>query len=232
MKSKLEIHPIQADILMYLLFHNKPRFSQINVNKLDTDSFTFHLKSLLEARLIEKDGNIYTLTTEGKEFANRFDTVKSEIERQAKLGVVLIGIKKEGATQLYLCQQRLKHPFFGYIGFITGKISWGETVYQTAARELLEETNLSGDAQLAGIEHKMDYAEDGKLLEDKFFYVCKISHVTGELTTDFQGGRNFWASRKEIEQIEKKFDDVLMLLDILEQNTFVFKENKFVVKGY
>ncbi len=232
MKSKYEIHPVQSDILVYLLFHNNSRFSEINVNKLDTDSFNFHLKSLLEAGLIEKKDTTYSLTLKGKEFANRFDTNISQIEKQAKLGVVLICTKKEQDHTLYLMQQRLKHPFYGYNGFITGKITWGETVNETATRELQEETNLTGTISLAGIEHKMDYSDQSQLLEDKFFYVCKITDIKGTLHEQFQGGRNFWVEKQEIEKMDNLFDDVLFLIEMIETNTLTFQEQKFIVKGF
>jgi hypothetical protein len=232
MKAKLEIHPIQADILMYLLFHQDSRFSQINENHVDTDSFTFHLKSLFDAGLIEKNDTTYILTIKGKEFANRFDTVKSEIERQAKLGVVVIAVKEEKGQQMYLMQKRLKHPFFGYLGFITGKITWGETMYQTAARELEEETGLHGRFQFIGMEHKMDYAPDNHLLEDKFFQVFRVTDITGSMKVDFKGGKNFWATREEIIKTKDKFDDVPFLIQNINSKYIFSQENKFIVSGY
>lgn len=77
---------------------------------------------------------------------------------------------------------RRKQPFYGKQGFLTGKVNYGETVLETARRELKEETNLEGQPSLAMIKHYHVYDKStGKLLEDKFFYVCLCENPEGEL---------------------------------------------------
>lgn len=51
---------------------------------------------------------------------------------------------KKGKKQ-YLVQTRLKDPFFGYHGYVTGKIRWGEKILEAAKRELLEETGMTAE---------------------------------------------------------------------------------------
>jgi DNA-binding HxlR family transcriptional regulator len=134
---KLEIHPIQARILRTMLFREKSRFVDLNTLKLPTDHFNFHLKQLLALGLIVKSpDNRYCLTAKGKEFANRLDTDQIVLERQAKISIVVCGVRKSGRTRQYLVQQRLKQPSYGFYGFVSGKIKWGETVSETAARAL------------------------------------------------------------------------------------------------
>ncbi len=71
------LHPIQSNILRNLLFNPEARFSDLNMEHLPTDQFTFHLKRLMELELIEKiNQNHYHLTLSGKEYAGRFDTDK------------------------------------------------------------------------------------------------------------------------------------------------------------
>src|SRR3989344_1267779 len=152
------------------------RFSDLNVSRISTDHFTFHVKKLTELKLIEKtEENSYRLTVIGKEFANRFDvdTENVVLERQAKIGVLIGCVRGEGKDREYLIQQRLKQPYFGYYGFMTGKVKLGETVYETAERELQEEMGLAADLKLVGVRHKMDYDKDRRLLEDKYFYVFR-----------------------------------------------------------
>jgi predicted transcriptional regulator len=121
MKAKFEIHPIQAHILRTLTFHPQARFSQINEFKLPTDQFTFHINSLVQTKLIEKiEQGLYQLTLKGKEFANRFDTDKVTIEKQAKISVLIGCVKESGNQKQFLVQQRLKQPYYGYFGFVSG----------------------------------------------------------------------------------------------------------------
>jgi len=229
---KLEIHPIQARILRTMLFKEKSRFVDLNTLKLPTDHFNFHLKQLLALELAEKSDNKYYLTAKGKEFANRLDTDQIVLERQAKISVVVCGVGKSGKTKQYLVQQRLKQPSYGFYGFITGKIKWGETVGETAAREFLEETGLKAKLSLAGIEHKMDYPKKGEILEDKFFFIFRAENPKGHLTEIFEGGRNVWLTRREILKLPDIFDDVLKIIKIVDQKNLIFFEAKYKVKRY
>ena len=228
MATEIQIHEAQAKILRTLLFKTEARFRDLNVTKLTTDHFTFHLKQLIETGIIEKTKKgTYKLTAKGKEFANRFDTEKIALERQAKIAVLVIAIKRFHNKTKYLTQQRLKHPYFGYRGFVTGKIRWGEKVLETAARELKEEAGLEGNLEFIGIEHKMDYDLEGKMLEDKYFYIVKATQVLGKLVEKFEGGKNTWLTEKEITSDPKVFEDVPKIITNLKKNKFFFMEDQY-----
>ncbi len=230
---KQEIHPIQARILRTMLFREKSRFADLNTLKLPTDHFNFHLKQLLALRLVEKSAdNKYGLTAKGKEFANRFDTEKIAIEKQAKIGVVVCLIRKQKGIVRYLIQQRLKQPYFGYYGYITGKIKWGETLMETAARELKEETGLKAKLTLVSILHKMDYPIKGEILEDKFFFVIRAENPIGKLIENIEGGRNTWLTEKEVLKLPDVFPGVKERLKSVFQNQLTFSEKKYKVKNY
>ena len=228
-----EIHPIQAEVLKFLLFKPKARYSELNITRITSDHFNFHIKQLLkEGLVIKTEDGLYELTTTGKEFANRFDTQKVEIERQAKIGVCML-CKHNKHNETYLVQQRLKKPYYGYFGFITGKITWGETVYETAKRELKEETGLNGSPKLVGIEHKMDFSKKDKtLLEDKFFFIIKVANLNGELAEEFDGGKNIWMPKKEILKLPNLFHDVPLLISMVEKETIEVLEKKYYVESY
>lgn len=229
------MHQIQNNILKELLFKKTARFSELNINKVSNDHFTFHLKKLIGDGLVMKnqDGS-YLLTIAGKEYANRLDTdaEKIEIEKQAKIGVLVVGVDGSGDKKKYLIQQRLKHPYHGFYGFISGKIKWGEGVYEAGLRELEEEAGLKAELNLVSIEHKIDYSKEGKLLEDKFFYIVKATNLTGQLMESFEGGRNTWLTQKEIKNLPDLFGDVLKIIKVVDKGEFTFFEDKYNVKRY
>ncbi len=227
------MHDIQHEILKQLLFSEKLRFSELNINNISNDHFSFHINRLLEEKLVAKDEEgLYSLTVIGKEYANRLDvdSGKTKIERQAKIGGVVVCTRD--SQKQYLMQQRLKQPYYGFFGFISGKIKWGEPVLETAKRELKEESGLDGDLNLSGIEHKIDYSQNNELLEDKFFYIFEATNLIGNLSEEFEGGRNAWKTKQEIKELPEIFDDVLLIIDLLEKKEFKFWENKFIVKRY
>lgn len=228
-----DLHTIQTSILLVLLFKPKAKFGELNTTKMSTDHFTFHVKRLVELGLIEKiKADYYQLTVKGKEFANRYDTEKAVVERQAKLGVLVCGVKRENGITKYLLQQRLKEPYYGFWGAVSGKIRWGETVYETAEREFYEETGYKGKLRFVGTEHKIDYSNQGNLLEDKFFFVFRIENCNGNIIQQFEGGKNVWLTEKEINNLDDLFGDFNKILKMLKQKEIVFIEEKYKVERY
>jgi len=234
MSQNIEIHPIQAAALRVLMFKPIATFTELNTSKVSTDQFNFHLKQILKQSLVRKNQGKYELTPKGKEFTNRFDTDTKDVkyERQAKIGVLVAAIKKEKGKEYWLLQQRLKQPFYGYFGRITGKIRWGNTAEETALRELKEETGLTaGKVTFKGVEHKMDYDGEGQLLEEKFFFVYIAENLTGTLIGEFEGGKNFWFTREEAKK-QNEFSDAPTVNKIIAGKGLSFIEKKYTVTGY
>lgn len=217
---------------MVLLFHPKSRYKALNTKNLQTDHFNFHVKRLLELELITKGTNgLYELTLKGKEFANRFDDVIVKIEGQPKLTMMILTTKIIKGKTYLLMQKRLKEPLYGYHGVVSGKIRWGETLYEGAKRELLEETGLIGKLELIGIEHKMDYSND-ILAEDKFFFIFRAQNLKGRLITNFKGGENKWIELAKVKDLPHLFDDMLDVLKIIDTKRLTFLEKKSSVSGF
>jgi ADP-ribose pyrophosphatase YjhB (NUDIX family)/predicted transcriptional regulator len=233
MKLEIELHEAQGQILKTLLLNPNARFSDLNKTELSSDHFNFHIKRLVEVGLIEKNqSGLYSLTSIGKEFSNRMDTDSGQIERQAKISINIGCIREVNGEREYLAQCRLKNPYFGYWGFVGGKVRWGETIFEAAARELEEETGLKGQFKFVGIKHKMDYETDDKMLEDKFFFVVTAFDLEGKLKEEFEGGKNKWVTKKEFLEFEKLFDGIEDTIYLHESANLEFIEKKYVVKGY
>lgn len=199
-------HEVQMRILQRLLFVPKAQFSELQKQtELTSDHFSFHIKKLLDVGYVAKDGDSYRLTRDGKEYANRMDTDEKIIEKQPKISVLLIVENSDGT---YLSQERLKQPYFGFWGRITGKVRWSETLEQAALRELKEETGLSADFHFAGLYHKMDFETNGDFLEDKYFIVMFGINPLGDLIEDTEGHHNEWLSIEELEAKEKVFASI------------------------
>jgi len=226
MKLELELHRIQAEILGLLLFRPQARFRDLNRAKHRNDLFSFHLKRLVSLGLMVKnEDQTYSLTSLGKEFANRFDSTARALEKQAKLAILLVATNSRGQ---YLIQQRLKQPYYGFYGWPTGKIRWGEKVLAAARRELKEETSLGGSFCWKGVWHKTDRDGSGKLLEDKYFFVVQVTQPKGRLRSEFDGGKNFWLSRDQLLAQAKTFAGVATAIDIAENDRFSYLERNYL----
>lgn len=219
MAHEVKIHDAQTSILRELLFHPSANYAKLQKpTGLTSDHFNFHIKRLQELGLVEKmEGGHYQLTARGKEHANKLDTDNNTIERQPKIAVILAVEKTEGGKRYILFQERLKQPYFGFWGLLSGKIRWGETIMETAARELDEEAGLSADFRIAGVYHEhVSNKDTGEFLEDKVFFVMHGLNPKGKLKENFEGGRNAWITREEANKLDKKFDSVDIEFDFMD----------------
>jgi ADP-ribose pyrophosphatase YjhB (NUDIX family)/predicted transcriptional regulator len=208
MSYESDIHKTQAIILRTLLFTPSANFAELQkATDLTSDHFNFHIKKLVESGLVIKHDAGYSLSQKGKEFSNRMDTDQNEIERQPKVSVALVVERNIHGRREFLTQQRLKQPYYGFYGRIGGKVQWGESFEDAAARELKEETGLLADFTYGYVFHKRDYrVSDKTLLEDKIFIVMYAKDPSGELMAEFEGGKNHWMTQAELEQQDKIFE--------------------------
>ncbi len=225
-------HAAQMAILRELLLADTLNFSTLSKSTgLTSDHANFHIKQLVDGGLVEhvpKSYGEYQLTRKGKEYANRMDTDENTIEKQPKLSVVLVIVNEKGE---HLQQERLKQPYYGYWGHPTGKIRWGETLVEAGARELMEETGLTADLTPLGFYHKLDYDDDGGLLEDKYLCLIYGTNPRGELKERSDGQRNEWLSDAEFEKKEKKFGNAEETTRYIREQKPFLREKKYAYPG-
>lgn len=208
MSHEVDIHSAQASILRELLFVPEANFAKLQKpTGLDSDHFKFHMQRLVELGYVKRVGHgLYTLSKSGKEYSNRLDTDTNTVEKQPKISVGLIIEDSQGR---FVSQQRLKQPYFGYWGRPTGKVRWGETLLEAAARELDEETGLTATLKVGGFYHKMDYDKDSnELLEDKLFCIVYGKNPSGTFIEDMEGHHNEWLTLDEMMKKDKVFQSV------------------------
>ena len=121
------------------------RFSELmRPTGLTSDSFKFHLRRLQDYGWLQKmpDGS-YSLTPAGKELANNLDEVRRTIQKQPKLSVLIVAERTVDGISQYLLQRRLRQPYYGFWGLLSGPVGWGESLEAAAQRELLKQTGFT-----------------------------------------------------------------------------------------
>lgn len=226
-----DLHKIQMQILRELIFHPNSRFTDLNTKKIDSDHFKYHLKKLVELGLIERREGRYFLTQRGKVFAGKINTEDSTMTKQAKISVLYCGIRTEKQDTEYLIQVRKKEPFYGYMGFGTGKIKYTENISETAKREMFEETGLMGEPEFIGILHFTNKIPSGELLEDRILFVFKILNPRGNLIGKTEEAESKWMTEDEVVKLNKKFPGFDSLFEKLKDGKFFFSEEVHEVDG-
>lgn len=238
--AKVEIHPIQRGILVSLMQHsgalNYGRLLPPSM-KFESDKFNYHLQFLVKEGLVDRVEEGYKLTTEGLKEVSQF-TATGQQEQKLKVSVALVVLRTNGDRQEILLQRRLRHPFYGDINSIAGKIRPGESIVAAAERKLKEESGLDATFQFVGVLRKCRLNENQEILEDTLYHYCVAHAPTGELIGLNEYGENYWVPIAEAADImSKNYDDGLEDRKVFSNlmngnNEFFYIEQRRVVVGY
>ena len=200
------LHQVQMQILLKAMLNPNAKFRDLRIKDMPTDHFTYHLNKLVSDGFLDKKNKIYSLTDEGKKFVNTMNSEHANQEIFGKRGVLLRAIRINNKSEVeYLVYKRTKQPFYGFFGFHTGKIRFGETPLQTAFREFYEETNLQiVDYEFVGIYHQIGYSEKGELLRDIYLYHFNIYSFEGKLLKENKedGVVNMWMTADQFKNVK------------------------------
>lgn len=227
-----DLHKIQMRILKELVFRPHARFTDLNRLDLTSDHFTYHLARLVDAGLVVKNRGYYSLTDSGKEFAGRIDTETVVIQKQAKIGVIVCAVKKQGNGEEYLVHTRLKEPFYGHQGFVTGKVKYGEEILEAAKREFEEETHLTGEPELFAVYHYRHFSLEKELLKDQIFFATQIVNPSGKLLSRHTEGKNQWVPYQSMKSLDKPFPGIAEVTEDLRSGGLGFRERRFVIEEF
>ncbi len=212
-------------IVHALTFMESGSFSKLNTENLSSDHLTYHLKKLQQEGIITKADDLYYLTDKGKEFASRLDIFNVRLEKQSKIHLVHVCRRFEDGNQFFLLQERKKHPFFGWLGFPSGKLKYGHDIFEEVQRELLEETGLRGKPELKIVKHvRVRVAGSNEVLDDKFFYYFDFVEPQGEFVAETIEGRNIWMTPEQFQAAPNIFENVIPIFDQIETDRILFEE--------
>src|SRR3989344_3052861 len=127
-------------VILEKLMKKELSFSEIlkETELRDHGQLNYHLRTMLDEALVEKKNEKYSKTPLGERmgvYIKQFQSIEMYL-----LSVVCAIVKNEKGEILML--KRAKSPQKGKWSFPGGKIALGETIKQTAERELFEETGV------------------------------------------------------------------------------------------
>jgi len=207
--NDIKLHYFQKDLLKKLTLSDKPvRFNDLLIEGLESEHMNYHLQKLIEFGFVAKSTQRYSLTDLGKDYSNLMDDAIEIVEKQPKTSVLLIVISKRDGTNSdeYLVNKRLRQPYYGKVGMLTGKVRFGETLTQAAQRELFEESGLHAEnCKLMSIYHKIRTKGDDTV-QDVLFYRMLMTEISGELISKTQYQENFWQTNDELVARSDRYD--------------------------
>lgn len=120
--------------------------------------------------------------------------------KEISAGGVVYRHTDKGKLQIQLIQDR-----YGKVSLPKGKMEAGETVEQTALREIAEETGLQGEIikPIAQIKYQYEHAEYGVVNKEVHYYLVKA--VGGELQAQVEEIRGVeWFEPLEAWRLQKQ----------------------------
>ena len=199
----------RQEILQKLMHNPGMKFNELWGNVGESNKFAYHLKVLVEDGLIEKKDEFYSLTHEGKTFSTYLEGTDGSRAKFPALIVACVIYDKE--SDKYLFSRRTKEPFYGYWCWTSGKVRIDEFIYETAKKEIFEETGLTCDLELKGLLSAKTY-DNNEFSYNHEILVVLGKNPKGDLIPKTREGEIFWLSEKEI--LEKKA--IPTISDVLE----------------
>lgn len=247
-------HKVQLGILTSLLFEPRLRFTDLNKTKLTNDQFTFHLKRLVRAGLVEKAGECYQLTVSGLEYAGRIGVKSIGLVKQPKVSVMVFvfrppsprnlrgygrieaaGVKEstgispwsfKNTNQEILLSERLTDPIIGMISAPVTKVKAEESISRAAIRCLREETGLVGITHFVGVVDYRHFAKD-KLVESTMINCFKASDTVGKLKRTTKKVTNGWYLVEELPKMAKVYPGFSEIVRLVLVGEVFFREECF-----
>lgn len=230
----IKLHYYQKELLKSLSKTNSLRFNELLIEGLESEHMNYHLKKLIEIQLVRKEKGKYVLTDAGKDYFNLMDEETDFIEKQPKTSIIIHGVRESTKKEVeHLLVRRLRQPYYGKVGRVTGKVKFGETLKGAAARELLEETGLKANTfKLEEIYHKLRKRKDGTWVQDVIFYIFFVTDFSGTFIAKTLYQENFWMTKNEFEKAHLDSYRNLKLDNRINPKKLTVKENVNYAKGF
>lgn len=178
------------------------RYSEIEKGlEVDDDLFNYHLQSLARTGLLQKDGNLYSLSTEGRIEIQKYDSEGKWVADYFRISVLLFVRNKKGQI---LLQKRLRHPLLGDVNTPSEKVISGESFEQAASRKLEEEIGVKANFKFIGAFRSCRYDDYDYLLEDTIYHICVTDKFDSELCGKSEYGEFFWGGFGEYIKYQKQ----------------------------
>jgi ADP-ribose pyrophosphatase YjhB (NUDIX family) len=213
------MHHIQQQILIKLTEKSPQQFSQLQIDDVPNNSFSYHLKKLVEKGYLHHSKNGYEPTRKALKIYHFGDNVVER--RNSPLLITSIFLTNpKGQVMLY---KRMKSPFKGWYGIPSGVVHFGESLEEAAQRELFEKTGLKISRTLIK-EGSIDFRYRHK--ETKDIFVHAVSFVFSYLKTSaVELPKNcIWSELKD----EKILPEVFLSRDLIEKKVSIIVSEDFI----
>jgi ADP-ribose pyrophosphatase YjhB (NUDIX family) len=142
------MHNVQAHILEVLARKRVARFRDMRPAHIDTNLYSYHLKSLQKEKYVEKTEGGYTLSPVGLSYVDGLSFYTGKLRKQPKI-ISILALRDSSGR--WLVARRKYQPYIGKSMLVSGKQHFGEAPETHVNRELLEKLNLKTSLMRRGL---------------------------------------------------------------------------------
>lgn len=140
MLSGVYMHHIQQSILIRLTQSSPLRFTELQPPHLPNNTFSYHLKKLLETGYVEAVAGGYAATRKALKIIQGID---NRLPYSDAPPLVLSTVYVTNLKGEVLLLEHQRQPFKNWLSIPSGIIHGGESLRQAAVRELFEKTSMN-----------------------------------------------------------------------------------------
>ena len=133
-----DLHHIQKEIILSLAHHSPQRFSQLQPSEIPNNTFSYHLKKLLQSGFVAQVDGGYEATRK----ALKTLQYTGALEEKSNNPVFITAVHVTNQDGKVLLLRRSKPPFVGWYCVPAGLVHQGENLEQAALRELFEKSSI------------------------------------------------------------------------------------------
>lgn len=167
MNGSVTMHHIQKSIIISLARTSPLRFSALQPPRTPNNTFSYHLRKLIENGYVELTPKGYVATRRALKLV-ALDTNGYHRTQPAPPALTMIYVENSEGEVLLL--NRNRKPFQGWYGIPSGLIHGGETLAIAAERELYEKTTLIADGPLHA-KGVLDFRYVQETTDDVFMHI-------------------------------------------------------------
>lgn len=189
------------------------RYKDLKPKEIDGNQFMYHLGVVIEKNYVDKIGILYSLTLNGKMYADRAELDSFLPRMQPKIVTMIYCVNRKNETLLF---KRTRSPLFNLSHLPYGKIHIGELIEEAAHRELKEKTGLETSLSHVGDIYVRVY-DGAELIVHVLHHVFVGKNTKGDILEKTEVGIPFWS---KIEDIPKKelVGGFKEIIDIISKN--------------
>lgn len=220
------LHHIQRDIINSLAYASPLRFSQLQPKRIPNNTFSYHLKKLIETGYIMATAEGYIPTRKAQKTLPYSDYRGWRAKRPSSL-IFLYVTNMLGEVLLL---KRPIRPYKDWLGLVSGPIFTNETMEQAALRELEDKVGIHASVDELRSHGVLSFRYVEPVLNDTFIHAISFIYsytYTGTpeafLRNELERGALLW-SRLDHADI---FPEVFEITDMIMQDTFTIRSVDF-----